>query len=151
MPICKTSWRSLAWILIGVCLLIAGPTRAAGAATFKAVLIYASDEPAPLDRRLEHIEFKLRRMLKFSHYRYMGGGELSLALPGEGAIQLGGGQQLKVGAAPADGGKIRVQVQWLRDGKVVLRTTVKLSRRSPAVLGGISDRKGKLIVSLTAQ
>lgn len=150
MPSSRQSLRILSWVLIAGCLASPLPVQAAGTANFKAVMIYASDEPAPLDRRLEDIEYRLRRMLKFEHYKHSGEGSLTLNLPGSGVISLGNGHQLRVSATDAGGGKVRAQVQWVRGGQALVSTTVKLSRRSPAVLGGISERQGRLIVCLTA-
>jgi len=150
MPIRRHTSFLLAWLVIGCCLAGPLPARAAGTVTFKAVLIYASDEPAPLDRRLEAIEYKLRRMLKFAHYRHSGEGSITLNLPGAGAIPLAGGHQVRISATDAGGQNVRAQVQWLRGGQALVSTTVKLGRRSPAVLGGISERNGQLIVCLTA-
>lgn len=142
-------WRWLALcILLVVCV---APVRAGAGVTFKAVMIHASDNPAPIDRRLEHIEYKLRRMLKFEHYKHAGEGSASVSLPGSGTIQLGGGYSLHIQASDAGKGKVSAQVQWKKGGSVLLSTRTRVSRGSPTVLGGVSQGSGKLMVILTAR
>jgi hypothetical protein len=130
---------------------VAGPARAGDRPiTFEATLILASNEPAALDRRLDQISFQLRRIFKFEHFKYMGGGQASADLPAEFSISLGHGQELKVDATHKDG-RIRAQVNWLRDGASVLNTAVGMKRGAHAILGGIPHGSGTLIVTLVAR
>ncbi len=142
-------WRWLALCVLVVCLL---PAYAdAAGATFKAVMIHASDNPSPKDGRIQGIESKLRRMLKFQYYKHAGEGSASVSLPGSGTIQLGGGYSLSIQATDAGGGKISAKVQWKRGGSSLLSTQTRVSRGSPTVLGGVSQGSGKLMVILTAR
>jgi hypothetical protein len=141
-------WRWPALCILLGCFV---PAQAGAGVTFKAVMIHASDTPAPIDRRLEHIEYKLRRMLKFEHYKHAGEGSVSVSLPGSGTIQLGGGYSLHIQAADAGKGKVSTQVQWKKGGSSLLKTQTRVSRGSPTVLGGISQGSGKLMVILTAR
>ena len=139
---------AIALLAAGFC---AMPAEARALITFKAVMIHASNEPAPLDRRLENIEYKLRRVFGFEHYKHVGGGNASVALPGETVIQLGGGHSLSIVASAGSKGKIKAQVTWKKGGAVLLRTSTNLRRGSPTVLGGPGQGKGKLIVTLEAR
>ena len=130
---------------------ILAPSAGAGLVTFKAVMIYASNEPAPLDRRLEKIEYKLRRVFRFEHYKHAGGGSASVALPGATTLQLGGGHTLSIVASEGKDGNVKAQFTWKKGGSMLLRSSAGLRRGSSTVLGGVSQGKGKLIVTLEAR
>ncbi len=145
----QSGWRwGLALCILGVCLM---PAFADAGVTFKAVMIHASDNPSPKDGRIQGIESKLRRMLKFQYYKHAGEGSSSVSLPGSGTIQLGGGYSLSIQATDAGNGKISAKVQWKRGGSSLLSTQTRVSRGSPTVLGGVSQGSGKLMVILTAR
>jgi hypothetical protein len=115
--------------------------------TLQALMIQAQNEPAPIDRRLEKVEYKLRRVFGFQFYRYVGEGNISLLPGGEGSIELPDGHRLHV----RRGGKGGAEVRWSRNDEALLSTSVNISRDAPVVLGGIPSNGGKLIVVLTAQ
>ena len=119
--------------------------------TLMAVMILASDRPAPIDERIENIEFKLRRIFKFEHYLYYGKGSLTLTLPGSGTIRLGKGYRLDISASRTHDKKIRAKVKWRGNGRVLLSTTTVVGRGTPTVLGGVSHEDGKLIVTMVAK
>ena len=130
--------------------LLAGPVRAlAGAVTLDATMILANNDPAALDRRLDHVTFQLRRMFKFEYYHYYGGGQAVVNLPGSTTIDLGHDNSLSIRAT--GDGKIRADVTWLKGGQSVLNTTVSLKRGAHVVLGGPPHEGGTLIVTLVAQ
>ena len=116
-----------------------------------AILIRASNDPAPLDTRLDVIEYKLRRLFQFEHYRFMGEGTATLGLPGESVLSIGSGNRMEIHVFHADGSRVRTQVRWLKDEQVLLSTTVVMSRNVPVVLGGVPDGNGTLIVALTVK
>lgn len=118
--------------------------------TFEATLILASNDPSPLDRRLDQIAFQLRRIFKFEYFRYLGGGQASVKLPADFSINLGQGQELKVSATHRDG-RTRAQVNWLRNGESVLNTAVHMKSGAHAILGGVPQDNGTLIVTLVAK
>ena len=64
------------FILICLCVcLFAEQVRAeSDMASVQAMMILASNDPAPLDRRLEKVEFQLRRIFGFQYYRHFGEG-----------------------------------------------------------------------------
>lgn len=140
--------KKIAFIFMLV--MLAGPGRAlAGSVTMDATLILANNDPAALDRRLDHVTFQLRRMFKFEYYHYYGGGQAVVGLPGSSTIDLGHGNVLSVNAT--GDGKVRAEVNWLSGGKSVLNTTVSLKRGAHVILGGIPHEGGTLIVTLVAQ
>ncbi len=77
------------WFIVLLLLIMgsAGPVLA-GPVSMDAMLILASNDPAPLDRRLERVEYKLRPLFRFEYYRFMGEGTGLLNLPGETSIAL---------------------------------------------------------------
>ncbi len=111
-------------------------------------MIQAQNEPAPIDRRLEKVEFKLRRVFGFQFYRYVGEGEVSLPSRGEGSISLPDGHRLQFRLGGKGG---HAEVRWSQNNEPLLSTSVALSQNAPIVLGGIPSNGGKLILVLTAQ
>jgi hypothetical protein len=111
-------------------------------------MIQAQNEGAPIDRRLERVEYKLRRVFGFQYYRYVGEGSLSLLAGGEGTVALPDGHRLRVRLARGGG---RAEVAWTRGDQALLSTAVGLARNAPIVLGGVPSNGGKLILVLTAQ
>ena len=134
-----------------LCLLIPCATRGQQTVSLKAVMIYASDQPAPIDERIENIEFKLRKIFKFEHYLHYGEGRLTLTLPGSGTLRLGQGYELDVAASRGSGDNIKARISWRKDGVNLLTSTQAVGRRTPTVMGGVSHRQGTLIVTLVLE
>lgn len=111
----------------------------------QAMMIMAQHEMAPMDRRLERVEYKLRRVFQFPYYRYVGEGRIALSPGAEGTIQLPDEHLLKV----KSGGKGRVEVRWTRRDKPLLSTSVSVAKNAPVVLGGVPEGNGTLILVLT--
>jgi hypothetical protein len=137
-------------LLAVVCLPISW-AHAQDTLSVNAILIRASNDPAPLDTRLDVIEYKLRRLFQFEHYRFMGEGTATLGLPGESVLSIGSGNRMEIHVFHADGSRVRTQVRWLKNDQVLLSTTVVMSRNVPVVLGGVPDGNGTLIVALTVK
>ena len=139
------------WCIWMVILLVgwAGPVLA-GMVNLDAMLILASDDAAPLDRRLERVEFKLRPLFRFQYYRFLGEGSGAFQLPGETSIALGDGHYLQLRGTAKDDGT-RVEVRWFRGDQPLLNTAVVLKKGKPVILGGVPQGNGKLIVTLTAR
>lgn len=133
-------------------LIPAAPAWAAEPVTVTAVMIHASNKPAPIDRRIENIEYKLRKVFKFEHYRHAGQGSLSSTMPGSGTIRLGDGHTLQIDVSDAGKGYVRTKVTWTRGGSKLLSTSTKVKRgAAPTVIGGPSQGDGKLIVTLSVR
>jgi hypothetical protein len=148
--------RNTMRVLIPACVLLMGAVLApvsasAQVAGLRATLILASDDPAAQDPRLDRVEFRLRRIFHFPYYRHYGDGAAAVNLPGEATLRLGHGNDLQIHATDAKDGRVRAQVRWLRDGNLVLNTTVVMSRGTPVILGGVSQAGGTLIVTLVAE
>ena len=137
-------------LLAAACLLATAGVSRAGPVTIQATLILASNDPAPLDSRLDKVEYKLRRIFGFEYYKYYGEGTALLNLPGESTVDLGHGFRLSISAS-GSGDKLRTSVQWYRGDEMVLNTTVGMKRGVPVILGGISHGGGTLIVTLVAE
>jgi hypothetical protein len=146
----KTSQVFGIGLLAVACLLATAAVSHAGPVTIQATLILASNDPAPLDSRLDKVEYKLRRIFGFEYYKYYGEGTALLNLPGESTVDLGHGFRLSISAS-GSGDKIRTCVQWFRGDEMVLNTTVGMKRGVPVILGGISHEGGTLIVTLVAE
>jgi hypothetical protein len=118
--------------------------------TIDAMLILASDDGAPLDHRLERVEYKLRRIFGFEYYRYMGEASAIIHLPGRARLDLGHGYSLNIEVSESDG-KVRALVRWMRGDEELLATSVRMKKKTPAILGGPEHGNGTLIVTLTVR
>ncbi len=135
-------------LAIAVGLMIGGAAPAArGQVEIEAMLILASNDPAPLDRRLERVDYLLRPVLRFETYRLLGQSSVLLQASASTTLALGDGHVLNL-AADRDR-RNRVEVTWLRGDTRLLSTAVHLQRGKPVVLGGVPQGDGRLIVTLT--
>ena len=122
----------------------------ARAAEIEATLILASNDPAPLDTRLDGIEFRLRKVIPYEHFRLIDQKSVNLSLPGQTSLSLGQGFALSIDASKADGG-VRAKVNWTQGTNSLVNSSVVLKKGSPAVLGGIPHQNGKLLVLLRSK
>jgi hypothetical protein len=122
------------------------PSALAQPMEIEAMLILASNEPAPLDRRLERVDYILRPLLRFETYRWLGQGAVLVNTPGAATIALGDGHfvQLRTGRSRGS----HVEVTWMRGDERLLSTSVSLQRGKPTILGGVPHGDGRLIVTL---
>ena len=136
-------------LAVAVLPLAALPARADDGVTVDALLILATNEQKPMDRRLERVEYQLRRIFKFEYFEHQGQGQARVNLPSTFTIDLGGGHELRISATGKDD-RVRAEVEWVGDGRSLLRTTVNMKKGAHAILGGVPDKekKGTLIVTL---
>ncbi len=123
---------------------IVSPALAQQPVEVEAMLILASNEPAPLDRRLERVDYLLRPLLRFETYRLLGQGSVLLNAGGSTSVALGDGHVLYLQM----GRKGHVEVSWQRGDERLLSTSVGLQRNKPTILGGVPQGDGRLIVTL---
>ena len=140
--------RVLSLVPLGLLLLAPCAAEAQNLATVKVSLIYASNEPAALDARLDRIEFQLRRVLKFEHYRFMSQRALTLGEGASAEAGLGEGCKVRLEGVKVSQGHARLRATWLQGGQQVMQTTVNLKRGAATVLGGHPHKQGALVVSL---
>lgn len=139
------------WVLAVIFLLVTSFSSARaedGMLSLQVLMIQAQNESAPIDRRLEKVEYKLRRVFGFQFYRYIGEGSVSLPQRGEGSVSLPDGHRLQIRLGGKGG---HAEVRWFRNQEPLLSTSVGISRDAPIVLGGIPSNGGKLILVLTAK
>jgi len=136
-------------ILCGVALLLAVmAVPRAEAATLEATLIYASEEPASMDRRMDNIEFRLRRLFKFEHYQLLDQKISALGPNSETTINFVDGHSLHLTTGKGGEKGFPVTMVWSQGGKKLMSTGIKVGKSKPAILGGPSYRQGSLILSL---
>jgi hypothetical protein len=146
-------WIRRALTLVPLLALLLAPAAAVAgdpALSIEAMLIHASNNPAPLDTRLDKVEYKLRRVFQFEHYRYYGGATVPLTVPGASVMDLGHNNKLTVNATGSHKGRVEASLKWENESGVVLNTTVVMSRGVPVILGGGMQEGGTLILSITA-
>lgn len=127
----------------------AAPEARAQPMEIEAMLILASNEPAPLDRRLERVDYILRPLLRFETYRLLGQGSVLINTPGTATIALGDGHVLNLRTGRDRGS--HVEVTWQRGEARMLSTSVKLQRGKPTILGGVPHANGRLIVTVSVK
>jgi hypothetical protein len=126
--------------------------RAAEGASVHAILITASKEKAPADRRLAAYEPTLQRNLPESSFRYVGEGRATVTGNAKASITLDGGHQviLEGGSRDADG--ILLKVRWLSGKTVVMNNAFTFQPGVPIVLGQRPSGDGNVpIVILIAK
>ena len=143
--------RALGFALLASLLLTGAVTAEARPITLRATLILASDRGAPLDRRLEHVEYKLRRIFGFEYYKHYGEASAVINVPGSVTLSLGHGYRLLVHLTDGGKGRVRAHVKWLGHDQVLLSTAVNMKKNTPAILGGPSHEGGTLIMTLVAE
>jgi hypothetical protein len=149
-----------ALLFAAVCVFASFPARAATPATqaapaaktaIEAVLVVASKAPGKADPRLAAYDATLRRVLRFESFQYLGLGRAALTIPGEGSLDIGGGQRLELKTTTAADQRLRVQVSWFDGPRALMNTGLVLRPGVPAVLGGPARADGEVYaVILTA-
>lgn len=142
----KTCLRSI-FVGVTLSLLTLGGVQAE-AATLEATLIYASEEPASLDRRMDNIEFRLRRLFKFEHYQLLDQKTALIGPNSETHISFVEGYTLNLKTGKGGEKGFPVTIVWNQNGKKLMSTGIKVGKSKPAVLGGPAYRKGNLILSI---
>lgn len=135
---------------LGVVLLVLGLGIGGRAAALdvQATLIHASDASVAQDRRLEFVEYRLRRVFPFKSYAWVGQGNVTFAgNEGEATLDLGLGMTASI-RTRARNGRVAAQVRWMKGNQVLLGTEVVTAPRTPSVLGGIPHGEGTLILVL---
>jgi hypothetical protein len=133
-----------------VCLFASLPARSfaqaapAAKTTREAVLVIASKSPGKPDPRLAAYEATLRRVLRFESCQYLGRDRAAFAIPGEGSLDLGGGQRLELKTTPAADQRLRIQVSWFEGSRALMNTGLQLRPGVPAVLGGPARTEGEV-------
>jgi hypothetical protein len=127
---------------------VGGAAPASAEVTIKAMLIYASNDPAPLDDRLQRVEYQLRRMFPFEHYRHFGQDSRTLSLPGEVTLDLGRGHRIVAELSKGDDGEVHAWVRWMSGDTTVLNSGFSMKKGAPTFLGGPTHENGKLLVTL---
>jgi hypothetical protein len=120
--------------------------QAADDATVHAILITASKEKAPADKRLAPYEATLQRNLPESSFSFVAEGTASFSGKGTKSISLGSGHRidLETGTKEADG--IFVKVRWLNGRTVVIENafTFQPGGSKTVVLGQRPSGDGNL-------
>lgn len=133
-------------VLVAALFLLGTPVEAGERGlSLDVMMIRAQDESVPLDRRLEKVEYKLRRVFNFPFYRFEGQGGITLPEWGEGFINLPGNYRVWIRRNSGN----KAEISWFRGDQVLLSTAVGISRGSPVVLGGMPANGGKLILVVT--
>jgi hypothetical protein len=142
--------KPTAFLFAVICLFVYIPepslAQAAPAAktAIEAVLVVASKSPGKPDPRLAAYDATLRRVLRFESFQYLGRDSAALAIPGEGSLNLGGGQRLDLKTTPAADQRLRVQVSWFEGSRTLMNTGLVLRPGVPAVLGGPARAEGEV-------
>ncbi|HVT71525.1 MAG TPA: hypothetical protein VHD61_00185 [Lacunisphaera sp.] len=137
----KTTRFALSLFCLATFAFLRAPLHAAEREDITGILISASNQRGESDRRLASYEPTLRRILRFESYRFLGEGDVSLAVPARGNIALGDGHRLEIETERSDGRAIHLRVSWEARGRTLMNTSLILRPGVPAVLGGPSTGK----------
>jgi len=143
---------ALACLLL-LLLLCGGGGTAAAADTVSVDVgsVYASNEGTSIDPALGNIRGKLNSMFNYTSYKMLDRKRLSLAVGQTGEYDLPGRRTMRVTPQPAQGSKVRLNVQIAEGSKSLLATTLGLSRGGMVLVGGPSHQAGVLIFILSAE
>jgi hypothetical protein len=119
-------------------------SHAAERASIRGILVAASNQEGPSDRRLAAYEPTLRRILRFESYRFLGEGSTALAVPAQGGVPIGQGHRLELQTESSSGDSVKVRVRWLDGERVLMQTGLSLRPGVPAVLGGPARGNGEV-------
>ncbi|MGJ3243278.1 MAG: hypothetical protein ACFE0O_10045 [Opitutales bacterium] len=124
----------------------APPLVAQSAEPLTAMLVLATPEAGPPDKRLARLEPRLRKIFQFAGYRQLDAARARVAVPGDTTFTLTDGHRLQVALSPADDRKVRAALTFTRGKQTLIRTTLLLQPGVPAILGGPRYRDGTLIL-----
>ena len=115
--------------------------------TLKAVMIYASDKPAPIDRTAGEHRVQAPQDLQVRALPPLRGGIARPRPAGFGDDPAG--QRLRTGRAGFEGssdGRIRAKVTWRKGERKLLHSHPAVGRRTPSVMGGAGHDDGTLVM-----
>ena len=121
--------------LLLACFAPAVAARAADDASVHAILITASKEKAPADKRLAPYEATLQRNLPESSFTYVAEGAASVSGKNSRNISLGDGHRIELQGIDKDADGISMKVRWLNGNAVVMNNTFTFKPGVPIVLG----------------
>jgi hypothetical protein len=144
---------TLAFVLLfGI---IAQPVTALGAdsVSVHAILITASKEKAPADKRLAPYEETLQRNLPESSFRLVNESSATIAgKSGRASITLGSGHRIELEGGSKDADGIVIKVRWLNGSTLVMNNAFTFRPGVPIVLGQRGSGDGEVpIVILVAK
>ena len=142
----KTPRRHL-FTIIGLAtayLLLAPALQAAGSTeSVQVILVDASNAEGGVDGALRPYAGPLQRLFRFKSYQQLARRSFKLEVPGEGSVELPGGQRLVLKAGERKGPGFVAELTWSRGNTRLLHTRIQLRPGNPAVLGGpASGRDG---------
>ena len=140
--------------LITAIALFASPESKAEQTNISATLILASAQDDGVDSALKNFESNLRRVFpSYKSFKLQGRSNTKVELPGESSINLGSGHKLTLSVQAGGKGKIRLSVRWSDGKRMLINTTINMSKGVPAILGGPSapSQNGNLILALVAR
>src|SRR5688572_2885215 len=129
--------RTIAFIFSVLLAFFALPLAAHAAAetSVHAILITASKEKAPADKRLAPYEATLQRNLPESSFTYAGEGSAAVSGKDNRSIPLGNGHRIELQGVSKDADGISIKVKWLNGKSVVMNNAFTFQPGVPIVLG----------------
>ena len=129
--------RTLAFTfsLLLACFALPLSAQAADGTSVLAILITASKEKAPADKRLAPYEATLQRNLPESSFTYAGEGSAAVSGKDNRSIPLGNGHRIELQGISKDADGISIKVRWLNGKSVVMNNAFTFQPGVPIVLG----------------
>jgi len=126
---------TVALSLLLACLAPPLAARDADDASVHAILITASKEKAPADKRLAPYEATLQRNLPESSFTYVAEGAASVSGKNSRNISLGDGHRIELQGIEKDADGISMKVRWMNGNSVVMNNAFTFKPGVPIVLG----------------
>ncbi|MCH6254923.1 hypothetical protein MLD52_00060 [Puniceicoccaceae bacterium K14] len=117
----------------------------------QATVVLASSDGTGVDPQLKRFGANLKKLFRHDSFKLHGRSNTEISLPGTSTLTLGRGYQLKLDASPAKDGRIRLKAKWIQGSRVLIETTLVVSRNRPSLLGGPKVKQGELILILVAR
>lgn len=133
--------------VLAVCGWSAMPAAAAQVVEVEAILVQASNQPGPGDRRLAGVENQLRQVFQFQRYEVLGVRRQTMRVTQQVRLDMGHGYAVNIHSSPGNG-RIRAQIEWFHGGTRLLNTSINQAPGVPAILGGPPYGGGTLILVL---
>jgi hypothetical protein len=109
--------------------------RAADAVSVRAILITATQEKAPADKRLAPYEATLQRNLPESSFRFVVEGSAKITGRGRATISLDRGHRLELEGGERTAHGIKLNVQWMNGKTLIIDNSPLFRPGVPVVLG----------------
>jgi hypothetical protein len=137
--------------LVGILGMPSAGLYAQATVSLRVQVIYAANEPGGVDSRLGSLAGELQKTFRYSMYQLLDAPQGSAALNQTWSASLPGDRRLEIVPTAIQGGQYSLTVRVLSSsGQALVNTRVRLRSGATVLVGGPSQKKGVLIIAITA-